>query len=46
MEYALFGLMWLAVALLAVLGLRIAYGIVFDLRERTTFHLPQLLRRR
>jgi hypothetical protein len=34
MEYALFTLMWLAVALLAVLGVRIALGILLDLRER------------
>ncbi len=34
MEYALFTLMWLAVALLAVLGVRIAIGVIFDLRER------------
>jgi hypothetical protein len=34
MEYALFTLMWLAVALLAILGARIALGIILDLRER------------
>jgi len=34
MEYALFTLMWLAVALLATLGARIAFGVVADLRKR------------
>ena len=34
MEYALFTLMWLAVALLAALGVRIALGVIRDLRER------------
>jgi hypothetical protein len=34
MEYALFTLMWLAVALLAVLGGGIALGVMLDLRER------------
>ncbi len=34
MEYALFTLMWLAVALLAVLGVQIALGVMLDLRER------------
>lgn len=34
MEYALFTLMWLAVALLATLGARIAFGILADLKER------------
>ena len=33
-EYALFTLMWLAVALLATLGARIALGVFMDLRER------------
>ena len=34
MEYALFTLMWLAVALLATLGARIAFGILVDLKEK------------
>jgi len=34
MEYALFTLMWLAVALLAGLGVRIALGVIRDLREK------------
>jgi len=33
-EYALFTLMWLAVALLAALGARIALGVLADLREK------------
>jgi hypothetical protein len=33
-EYALFTLMWLAVALLATLGARIAIGVLMDLREK------------
>jgi len=34
MEYALFALMWLAVALLTMLGARIAFGVLVDLKER------------
>ena len=33
-EYALFTLMWLAVALLATLGARIALGAFMDLKEK------------
>jgi hypothetical protein len=33
-EYALFTLMWLAVALLATLGARIALNVFLDLREK------------
>ena len=34
MEYALFTLMWLAVALLATLGVRIGFRAFLDLREK------------
>jgi hypothetical protein len=33
-EYALFTLMWLAVALLAALGARIALNVFMDLKEK------------
>ena len=33
-EYALFTLMWLAVALLAMLGTRIALNVFTDLKEK------------
>jgi hypothetical protein len=33
-EYALFTLMWLAVALLAALGARIALGAFMDFKEK------------
>ena len=33
-EYALFTLMWLAVALLATLGARIALNVFMDLKEK------------
>ena len=33
-EYALFTLMWLAVALLAALGVRIAFNVFMDLKEK------------
>jgi hypothetical protein len=33
-EYALFTLMWLAVALLAALGARIAFNVLMDLKEK------------
>ena len=32
-EYALFALMWLGVALLATLGVRILLGVLMDLKE-------------
>jgi len=35
MEYALFTLMWLAVALLALLGARIAFGVLGDLMGKS-----------
>jgi hypothetical protein len=37
-EYALFTLMWLAVALLATLGARIALRVLVDLREKLGKH--------
>ncbi len=47
MEYAFFTFAWLVVVVLAVLGARVALGIVFDLRDRMGFRFfRQVLRRR
>jgi hypothetical protein len=47
MEYAFFTFVWLVVVVLAIVGARVALGIVLDLRDRLGFRLiPELLRRR
>jgi len=38
MEYALFTLMWFAVALLAVMGARIGLAVLLDLRQKLGRH--------